>query len=169
MIVFIITNLLLAAVVISQSSIQTFLTEPYVLVIAFLVMIVCMVLGYLKKLTTTSWHDGFATASLLVWFAWWKSQFIEEAPMFFLYPLYYALITSFVTLSLINRAGSFDLESVNNLRYMDKMLRFDMRTSVAFVLAALVITRHYALYPMAMTFFVLRHSIASCLEVIDRS
>jgi len=39
---------------------------------------------------------------------------------------------------------------------------------IALVLISLLITRHYALYPMAMTFFVIRHTMLICLETIDR-
>lgn len=114
-----------------------------------------------------AWHDSFATGGLLVWYAYWKPLFNDDTPMFFVFPLYYALLTSIVTLALINKAQYFDQESVEYLRHLEKLTRFDMSIIVVFVLISLLITRHYALYPMAMTFFIIRHTMIVCLEIID--
>jgi len=167
MIAFIITNLLLAALVQTHTPWLTLLATPGALGIGCVAMLISLLAGYLKKRPTLVWHDGFATSGLLIWFAYWKPLFNDDAPMFFLYPLYFALITLFVTLTLINKSADFDLESVKSLRYLDKIIRFDINTSIIFVLISLVITRHYALYPIAITFFVLRHTITVCLENID--
>ncbi|MGZ5009079.1 MAG: hypothetical protein ACXWFX_17500, partial [Methylobacter sp.] len=128
---------------------------------------VSLLAGYLKKAPTIIWHDGFATSALLVWYAYWAPQFDDDAPMFFFFPLYYSLLTSIVTVALINKSQDFDLESIRHLRYLDKNSRFNIGMIIALVLVSLVITRHYALYPIAMTFFVIRHTMIACLETID--
>jgi len=130
-------------------------------------MAVSLLAGYLKKAPTIIWHDGFATSALLVWYAYWAPQFDDDAPMFFFFPLYYSLLTSIVTVALINKSQDFDLESIRHLRYLDKNSRFNIGMIIALVLVSLVITRHYALYPIAMTFFVIRHTMIACLETID--
>ncbi|MDO9142446.1 MAG: hypothetical protein Q7U38_19170, partial [Methylobacter sp.] len=86
---------------------------------------------------------------------------------FFFFPLYYAMLTSIVTLTLINKSEYFDQESVMHLRYLEKNIRFNIFTVVALVLLSLLITRHYALYPIAMTLFIVRHTLTVCLEIID--
>lgn len=168
MIVFIVLNLLLAILVQTRSELLELLSNNYALGLGLTAMTAALVAAYLKKLPSIVWHDAFASSALLVWYAYWQPQFDIEAPMFFLFPLYFALLTSAVTLALINKAPNFDLESVEYLRNLEKMTRFDIGILVAFVMISLLITRHYALYPMTMTFFIIRHTIIVCLENIDR-
>lgn len=168
MIGFIICSLLLAILVQNQNQFLPLLATPVALGIGLTIMVTSLLLGYLKKIPTVTWHDGFATSCLLVWYAYWGPQFNDDAPMFFFFPLYYALLTSIVTLTLINKSQHFDQESIEQLRYLEKISRFDISVLVAFVLISLLITRHYAIYPIAMTFFIVRHTMIACLEVIDR-
>ncbi|MFZ2406385.1 MAG: hypothetical protein WAW41_14690, partial [Methylobacter sp.] len=135
--------------------------------IGLTIMAASLLAGYFKKVSTITWHDGFASSGLLVWYAYWEPQFNDDAPMFFFFPLYYALLTSIVTLTLINKSEYFDRESIVHLRYLEKISRFGINVAVAFVLVSLLITRHYALYPIAMTFFIIRHTMIACLEIID--
>ncbi len=167
MIGFIICSIGLAVLVQSQNPFLPLLVSPVGLGLGLLVVTASLLAGYFKKLPTMTWHDGFATGCLLVWYAYWKSEFSDDAPMFFFYPLYYALFTAILNLALINKARYFDQDSIDHLRYLEKITRFDISVTVAFVLISLLITRHYALYPMAMTFFVVRHTMIVCLEIID--
>jgi hypothetical protein len=70
-------------------------------------------------------------------------------------------------LSLINKAHYFDVESVLYLRQLEKLSRFSMGWLIGLVLAGILITRHYALFAMAMTFFIVRHTMVVCLEKIN--
>jgi len=168
MIGFILCSLALAALVQNQNQFLPLLATPVALGIGLTIMAVSLLLGYLKKVSTVTWHDGFATGCLLIWYAYWEPQFNGDAPMFFFFPLYYALLTSIVTLTLINKSEYFDLESVIHLSYLEKNTRFNTGVLVGLVLLSLLITRHYALYPIAMTFFIIRHTMVACLEVINR-
>ncbi|MGZ4995241.1 MAG: hypothetical protein ACXV79_13890, partial [Methylobacter sp.] len=154
MIGFILCSFSLAVLVQNQSEFLRLLSTPVALGVGVAVMAVSLLAGYLKKAPTIIWHDGFATSALLVWYAYWAPQFDDDAPMFFFFPLYYSLLTSIVTVALINKSQDFDLESIRHLRYLDKNSRFNIGMIIALVLVSLVITRHYALYPIAMTFFV---------------
>ena len=87
--------------------------------------------------------------------------------MFFFFPLYYALLTLVVTLSLINKSQQFDQESIEQLRHLEKNSRINISVFIVFVLIGLLITDHYAVYPIAMTFFIVRHTLIVCLETID--
>lgn len=167
MIGFILCSLSLAVLVQNPNSFLQLLATPTALGIGLALTAVSLLLGYLKKVPTTVWHDGFSASCLLVWYAYWEPQFNGDAPMFFFFPLYYALLTSIVTVALINKSQYFDQESVANLRYLEKNTRVNSAAIVAGVLISLLITRHYTLYPIAMTFFILRHTMVVCLEIID--
>ncbi len=164
MIGFIICSLLLAILVQNQSSLLLVLSTPIALAIGLVSLTVSLLAGYLKKLPPVTWHDLFSTSCLLIWYAYWKPLFNEDAPMFFFFQLYFALFTSIVTLVLINKSQYFDQESVMHLRHMEKMFQSNISAIVIFVLISLVVTRHYALYPIAMTFFIIRHTMIACLD-----
>lgn len=167
MIGFILCSFLLAVLVQNQNEFLPLLATPAALGVGLTVMALSLLAGYLKKIPTVIWHDGFASSCLLVWYAYWQPQFNDDAPMFFFFPLYFALLTSIVTITLINKSEYFDRESIEHLRYLEKNTRFNTGAMVAFVLISLLITRHYAFYPIAMTFFVIRHTMIACLEIID--
>lgn len=166
MIGFIACSIVLAFLVQSQNPYLALLVTPAGIGMGLALMAISLLAGYRKKLPTMHWHDVFASSCLLVWYGYWKPQFSDDAPMFFFYPVYYALLTATVTLALINKAQYFDHDSVAQLRYLDKITRFDMPMIIGLVLASLLITRHYALFPMAMTFFIVRHTIIVCLETV---
>jgi len=167
MIGFILCSLTLAALVQNQNQFLQLLATPVALGIGLTVIAGSLLAGYLKKAPSIIWHDGFATGCLLVWYAYWEPQFSSGAPMFFFFPLYFALLTSIVTLTLINKSEYFDQESIVQLRYLEKHTRFNISVLVGLVLISLLITRHYTLYPIAMTLFIIRHTMTVCLEIID--
>ncbi|MFU8789529.1 MAG: hypothetical protein ACNA7G_10895 [Methylobacter sp.] len=168
MIGFILCSLSLAALVQNPGSFLQWLATPAALAIGLIITLASLLAGYFKKVPTVSWHDGFSTGCLLIWYAYWQPQFNPDAPMFFFFPLYFALLTSIVTLTLINKSEYFDQESIMHLRYLQKNIRFNIYVVIGFVLISLLITRHYALYPIAMTLFIVRHTLTVCLEIIDR-
>jgi hypothetical protein len=168
MIGFILCSLSLAVLVQNQNEFLLLLTTPVALGIGLIVTAISLMLGYFKRAPTVTWHDGFASGCLLIWYAYWRPQFEDDAPIFFFFPLYFALLTSVVTLALINKSEYFDQESIVHLRILEKNCRFDIGAIVLLVLISLLITGHYALYPIAMTFFIIRHTMIVCLEIIDR-
>jgi hypothetical protein len=167
MIGFILCSMSLAVLVQTPNQFLPLLATPVALGVGLTIMAASLLAGYLKKVPTMIWHDGFASSCLLVWYAYWEPQFNHDAPMFFFFPLYFALLTSTVTVTLINKSEYFDLESIVHLRYLEKSTRFNIGVFVGLVLVSLLITRHYTLYPIAVTLFIIRHTMIACLEVID--
>jgi hypothetical protein len=169
MIVFIVSSLLLAILVQNHYEGLQLLTTPVGLSLSMSLLIASLVVGYFKKRPTIQWHDAFATASLLVWYGYWRPQFNDDTPMFFVFPLYFTFMASMLTLGVINKSIDFDLGSIEYLRYVEKLTRVDFSVNVAFVFIGLLVTKHYALYPMAMTFFFMRHTFIVCSEIIEQN
>ena len=119
MIGFILCSMSLAVLVQTPNQFLPLLATPAALGIGLTIMTASLLAGYLKKVPAMIWHDGFASSCLLVWYAYWEPQFNHDAPMFFFFPLYFALLTSIVTVTLINKSEYFDLESIVHLRYLD--------------------------------------------------
>lgn len=166
--VFIVCSLLVSFLVQNESPYLVLLSSPAVLAIGAIATAASIIGALLKKMPSEVWYDLFATGTLLIWFAYWRPLFNDDAPMFYFFPLYYTLLTAAVTLLFINRSEYFDDESVAQLRFLEKNSRLDTSAIVVFVLISLVITRHYLLYPIAMTLFVLRFMLTRCLENVGR-
>jgi len=167
MIMFIISCLTLALLQQNRMSYLEWLSSPIAIGLGITIIAISLVAGYLKKLPSLIWHDMFCCSVLMVWYGYWKLEFNEDAPMFFFYPLYFAILSAITTLMLINRCHNFDDESIAHLRYLHKMMRFDIYMAAVFVLVGLWVTWHYALFATAMTFFIFRHSINVCVEKLE--
>jgi len=167
MIIFILSDLLLAFLVETKSEFLELLNTPIAQGMALTAMVISLLLGYLKKVPTMIWHDGFASATLIVWYAFWKPLFLDEPLMFLIYPLYFAVLSAILTMALINKSPYFDQQSIEHLRYLEKIMRLDINTAIGFVLISLIVSWHYALFAVAMTFFIVRHAIAICMETVE--
>ncbi|MGY6277079.1 hypothetical protein [Methylomonas sp. MgM2] len=166
--IFIICCLLLAFLVKSQSVYLPFLIGQPVWLAGVSLSVIFLSAAWFKKLSSVVWHDGFACGVLWAWYADWQPLFDSEAPMFFVFPIYYALLSAWMTLAIINKSAHFDVESRNALRYLQNNLaRFDTRLLGVFVLITLMLPDHYLLYPVAMTLFIVRYTLQRCLEIVD--
>lgn len=161
---FLIVNLLCCYAAQAQDAVHTLLTSPWALGAGIVLLVISGGGAVLRKLPPGLWFDGFASGAALVWFAAWHRVFLQDAPMFFAFPLYYILLTSVIVLLFVNRRERLDEESINDLRVLHETKRFHTGILAAFLLLSLVITRHYALYPIAMTLFLMRYMLTMCLE-----
>jgi len=124
--------------------------------------------GCLKKLPSSIWHDGFASCLLWAWYGYWEPQFSKGSPMFHMFPIYYAVLCTWMWFAVINKSAHFDLASQDALRYLQKYLaRFDTCLIAAVVLSSLAFPEHYLLYPIVMTLFVISSTLQRCLEIIE--
>lgn len=166
--VFIVTSLIYGLCVLNYPELKPWLAMSGVTVAGGMLIAASLIGALSRKLPTPWWHDGFATGSLLVWFGYWFPLFNDDAPMFHLFPLYFCLLSSVLTLTLINNSERFDDESITQLRYLAKVSRLYPPAIVLFVLIGLTIPEHYGLYAVAMTFFIVRYTMTRCLEIVDR-
>ncbi len=166
--IFIICSLLLASLVLTQSPYLPYLSKDGGLAVAWTIVLLCLAGGWIRKIPSGVWQDGFVVGALLLWFGDWRPQFSDDAPMFHVFPLYFALLSAWVTLAVINRSQQFDRESQDTLRYMQKHLaRFDTLPLAVLVLASIGVPEQYLMFPSAMTLFVLRYAMQRSLELID--
>ncbi|MSP27892.1 MAG: hypothetical protein EXR80_05515 [Methylococcales bacterium] len=119
-----------------------------------------------KKLTDTIGYDAFSSSTLLLWFAYWKPMpiFTEDSPIFFFFPLYFALMSAFLTLFLSNQGHKIDKESLALMRRFDKERIMPAWSLMLCVLASLPVTQHYQLFPVMMTLLMLRFAFVSCVQ-----
>lgn len=164
---FIALSLSLCFMVQTASALQGALVTPLLIYIGLAVAIIGILGSLFKKWSSTSWYDIFSSGTLLVWFAYWKPLFKDDSPIFFFYPVYFALMTAFVTLFLIAQRHKIDNESFRLMQALAKKSIIQPWVVMLCVLASLELQQQFMLYPVMMTLLIMRFTLAGCLE--DRS
>ncbi|MDD1613536.1 MAG: hypothetical protein LUP98_02655 [Methylococcaceae bacterium] len=161
---FIVLSLALCFMVQTASSLQSALVTPLLIYISLAVAIISIFGSLFKKLSAIIWYDIFSSSTLLVWFAYWKPLFKDNSPIFFFYPVYFALMTAFVTLFFIGQRHKIDDESFRLMQILSKKSIIQPWVVMLCVLGSLELQQHFLLYPVMMTLLIIRFALASCLE-----
>jgi len=160
---FIVLSLSLCFMVQTASSLQSALVTPLFIYIGLAIAIISTFGSLLKKLSTLIWYDIFSSSTLLVWFAYWKPLFKDDSPIFFFYPLYFALMTAFVSLFYIGQRDKIDDESFRLMLLLSKKTILQPWIVMLCVLGTLELQQHFMLYPVMMTLLVMRFAFSSCM------
>ena len=161
---FIALSLALCFVVQSASSLQSLLAAPLLIYISLAIAIISIFGSMFKKMSVMIWYDIFSSSTLLVWFAYWKPLFKDESPVFFFYPLYFALMTAFVSIFFIGQRDKIDDESFRFMLSLSKKPIIQPWLIMLCVLGSLELEQHFMLYPTLMTLLIMRFALAGCLE-----
>jgi hypothetical protein len=164
---FIIFSLLLAFLAHSQSYFLPWLQTTSLEYSGWSIALFSLLGGVWKKIPISIWHDGFAVGASLIWYAAWVPLFSPDAPMFYVFPCFFALLSGWQWLSFINRSAQFDEVSRTSLRYLRKLFRINTPVIAGLVLSSLLVPDQYLLFPVAMSLFIVRYTMERCLELID--
>lgn len=168
MLFFIALSLILSFMVQTASPLQSILITPLFIYSGMALAMLSIFKILSKKISAKIWYDIFASSILLAWFAYWKPIFNEDSPIFFLYPLYFAFITAFVSLFFIGQRHAIDHETLRQMRIFSDKSRLQPWILMLCVIASLGLQQHYLLYPITMTLLILRFALSSCLEANDQ-
>ena len=161
---FIALSLTLCFLVQTASPLQSVLVTPLIIYIGLAVAIVSILGSLFKKLSAIIWYDIFSSSTLLVWFVYWNPLFKDDSPIFFFYPVYFALMTAFVTLFFIGQRHKIDDESFRLMQFLSKKSITEPWVIMICVLGSLELQQHFMLYPVMMTLLIMRFALASCME-----
>lgn len=161
MLVFI--GLSLGLCVAERFGVSSFLVNDFFLYGALISALAAIICTFLNKFSDTVCCDWFSGSTLFVWFAYWKPLFETDSPMFFYYPLYFAMITALIIL-LLNNRYRIDNATKEYMRHWDKERAMPAWSLMACVLGSLTLLQHYQTYPVLMTLLVLRFAFSMCLE-----
>jgi hypothetical protein len=166
MLIFIALSLALCYIAQTPSSLSYMLMSPYFIVGGLVLALASSVGMLFKKLPDRIGYESFSCSTLLLWFAYWKPMplFNGDSPIFFFFPLYFALMSAFLTLFLSNQGHKIDKESLKLMRRLDKERIMPAWSLMLCVLASLEVTQHYQLFPVMMTLLMLRFAFANCVQ-----
>ncbi len=161
---FIVFSLTLCFIVQNAGSLQSMLSAPLLIDISLGVAITSILGSVFKKQWILIWYDIFSSSTLLMWFAYWKPLFKDDSPIFFFYPLYFALVTAFVSLFFIGQRHKIDEESFRFMRSYSKKNLLQPWVLMVCVLGSLGLQQNFMLYPVMMTLLIIRFALTSCME-----
>jgi hypothetical protein len=117
-----------------------------------------------KKRHFTIWYDLFASCVLFAWFAYWKTQFQDDSPMFFFFPVYFAAMSAFISLAFIGQCGRLDDETLYYMRRLAEQKRLQSWVIMLGTLGSLQLLDHYLVFPVLITLLLLRFALDCCVE-----
>lgn len=161
---FILLNLAIAYVMTSKVSVLHFVLSDVTLYAGIAGIAITLVSAAIRKLPAGLWYDLFACAATLVWLPYWYPDFRDGSPVFFYFPLFFALISALFSLLFIRQRDQIDEQTLLFLQWLSDSGRFNPVLIVVFVLAGLFLKQHFLLYPAAVTLLVMRYALARCLQ-----
>ncbi len=161
---FIILSLLISYLVHIEHRWLIFLLSPISLYIGLFGVVMASILALLKKLPYSIWYDWFASSTLLIWYYHWYPDFRDGSPIFYFFPLYFALISALFSILFIKQREQIEKETLDFLQWLSDSGRFNPAVIVVLVGLGLLLTQHFLLYPVAITLLVVRYALAATLE-----
>jgi hypothetical protein len=117
-----------------------------------------------KKISYTFWYDMLACCILLTWFSYWQQFFNKGAPMFFFFPLFFAVMVAFVDFKFINKKAYFDLDSIETIKFYSQLNFLNPVLIISALLISILIPQHFLLFPVLMNALIVRYTITNCLD-----
>jgi hypothetical protein len=148
----------------TASPLATLLVSPIFIYGGLVTAIVSIVSLFFQKIPEKIACDIFSSGTLLLWFAYWNPLFGADSPIFFFYPLFFAVMSALFTLFLSNQNHRIDKESLRYMRYVNQERVMSSWFIMVCVLLSLLVHQHYQLYMVLMVLLMLRLAFSSCIE-----
>lgn len=148
----------------TNNPLVTLLLSPLFMYGGLTIAIVSIVGLFFHKISEKIACDVFSSGTLLLWFAYWTPLFGIDAPLFFFYPLFFAIMSAFFSLFLSNQGHKIDKESLRYMRYVNQERVMPSWFIMVCVLLSLLVPQHYHLYMVTMMLLMLRLAFSCCIE-----
>jgi hypothetical protein len=162
--VFVFLCLALALIVQTENRLQTVLVSDFFIYGGLTIAIATVIASFFKKLPETISFDLFSSSILLTWFAYWKPLFVSDSPIFFFFPVYFALIVAFAALFFIGQRHKIDRDSLNRMQAIVDSGVVQTWVVMSCVVASLYFEDHFLQFPVMMTLLTMRYALSGCLK-----
>ena len=156
--------LILAFIVQTGNPIQAVLISPVVIYVGLAIAVSTIIGSFFNKIPEKISYDLFASGILFAWFAYWKPLFVADSPIFFFFPVYFALIVAFVSLFFIGQRHKIDRDSLQRMQaIVDSGV-----VAPSFVMVCVTVTLYFEnrfiQFPTTMTLLTARYALSGCLK-----
>jgi hypothetical protein len=162
--VFIILSLCLCYLVETANPFQEILTSQLFIDLGTAFAVISIPGVFFKKFRENIWYDVFFSSTLFIWFASWKPLFNDQSPMFFFFPLYFALAAAFASFILIGGRQKIDLQTLEYMKAFVEKSGMEPWILMIFILGSLQLQHHFMLFPVFMTLLLVRFTLSGCLQ-----
>ena len=162
--IFVILCLALALIVQTGSAVQKLLVSPVVFYVGLTVAIATIIASIFKKIPELISYDVFASSILLAWFALWKPLFVSDSPIFFFFPVYFALIVAFVSLFFIGQRHKIDADSLQRMQAIVDSGVIPHWFVMICVTITLYFENRFIQFPTFITLLAVRYALTGCLK-----
>ena len=162
--IFVLLCLALAVIVQTGSPVQTLLLSPIVLYMGLAVAVCTIICSIFKKLPEYLSYDLFSSSILFGWFAYWKPLFVKDSPIFFFFPVYFALIVAFVSLFFVGKSHKIDQDSLNRMQKIVDSGVVEPWFLMICVTVTLYFENRFIQFPTMMTLLTMRYALSACLR-----
>jgi hypothetical protein len=162
--VFIILSLCLCYLVETANPVQGLLISPLVNYLGIVFAAISIMGIFFKKIHDTICYDVFFSSTLFIWFASWKPFFDEQSPMFFFFPLYFALVAAFSSFILIGQRQKIDRQTHQYMKAFVEKSGMEPWILMILILGSLQLQHHFMLFPVFMTLLLVRFTLSGCLQ-----
>ncbi len=162
--VFIIFCLAMAFIVDTGNFMQKVFLHPFFLYTGLALAILSIIGNFFRKIPEDIAYDLFSSSVLLAWFALWKPLFVKDSPIFFFFPVYFALMAALASLFFISQRRKIDKVSLGLMQSIVDSGVADPWMVMIWVLVTLYLENHFLQFPVAMTLLITRHTLSGCLK-----
>jgi hypothetical protein len=155
---------MLAVIVQTESPIQTTLVSPIVVYVGLTVAVATIIASYFKRLPESFSYDLFASSILFAWFAYWKPLFVTDSPIFFFFPIYFALVVALVSLFFIGQRHNIDRDSLQQMQAIVDSGVIAPWLVMMCVTVTLYFENRFIQFPTMMTLLAIRYALSGCLK-----
>jgi hypothetical protein len=125
---------------------------------------ITIICSYFKKIPENVSYDIFSCSILLAWFAYWKPLFVKDSPIFFFFPIYFAIITAFVSLFFIGQRHKIDRDSLQRMQAIVDSGIIQPWFVMICVTVTLYFENRFIQFPTMMTLLITRYALSGCLK-----
>jgi hypothetical protein len=162
--VFVVLCLVLALIVQTGSPIQAVLVSPVFIYGGLTIAIVTIIGSFFKIVPEKISYDLFSSSILFAWFAYWKPLFVAGSPIFFFFPIYFALIIAFAALFFIGQRHKIDRDSLQRMQAIVDSGVVEPWLVMVCVTVTLYFENRFIQYPVMMTLLTMRYALSGCLK-----
>ena len=118
----------------------------------------------LRKFDYTHRYDLFLSGTLLVWLAYWQTDYTFEAPIYLYYPAYFVGIGLLLPNLVARNSVYFPADQMKLMKLLHGSPVLHPDLLVGLILYSLADMSHYLLYPILCSLLLIRFSFNLCLH-----
>ncbi len=161
---FIVINLLISFFAQEEGAFKEVLQIPLLMYISLGIAGVSFLISLVKKWQHVIVYDVFISGILVVWFSYWLSFFKDGAPMFFIYPVYFAMLTAIVTLFLRGQQIQVDKVNIAVMQKLSSRAIVQPWVIMICLFISLELRENFLFFPTMVTLFIIRFALDSYLK-----